>query len=84
MGWTACDFEGEQPHELDGNDMVSAINKMEEKKHPSSLTDYDRFESYSFKKWDSGKREQSFTPWLCANFFNLMSEALEKKIIGKE
>jgi hypothetical protein len=69
--------------EFDGNLMVTAIQKMSEKKQ---FEDYYWFATGKKEKQDRAFFENEVLVWLCGNpnnFFELMSEAFEKGVIGK-
>lgn len=74
-------FSHERPlHHLDSNDMTAAMNKMVEKGEWSEFFAYISFPY--LREFDD---ESKNIHWLMQpkNFFKLMSEALEKGVIGK-
>lgn len=71
-----CNQRCEFYHPLDGNDMVLAINKMQEK------GDFSDFDYYVFYNKYKGADYCAYTAWLFgspSNFFNLMEEWLGEK-----
>jgi hypothetical protein len=88
VGWkTDCDCgicsycNGQKNiNDLDGNDMVAAMEAIREKDEKQ------QFENYCLPFWFKHRsKSQSFLFWLTqpANFFNLMGKALEEGVIGK-
>jgi hypothetical protein len=76
---------------FDGNDMVSAINKMQEKGDINGFIEMccEKLQRILNNNYAKNKecKVGHFMPWLCGSptrFFELLSEALEKRIIGKE
>jgi hypothetical protein len=69
----------EQKYTIDSNDMVLAMNKMVEN------DDWLTFIEWVYQKEEPPLRVSYFITWLMQpnRFFELMSEALEKGVIGK-
>lgn len=79
MGWNFID-----KCRLDGNDMVEAMNKMVEKGEWDGFSYFAYHDKGDWKQYDKNTRKV-FIPWLLQpnRFFELLSEALEKGVIGK-
>ena len=83
-----CSTCPENKHHLDGNDMVLAINKMQERRDFNEFVSFFRWKSNMnepYKKGTTYYYDADYISFMIgdpANFFRLMEEAIKEGVIG--